>query len=202
MVNIKRVEKNLKDFERFSETPGNGCSRLAFSKEIKDAGQKLVELMEDANLTVTKDLCGNIFGIRKGKDSGKAAIVCGSHYDSVYNGGNFDGIAGVMSAIEIAKTLDENNITLERDYIVIAFMDEEGTRFGNGYFGSRAIMGEVSQDEINNFKDKSGMTLREAMENYGLDPDNIKDARWDDKKIGYFLELHIEQGPVLDQKKD
>ena len=62
-------------------------------------------------------------------------------------------------------------------------------------------MGEVSQDEINNFKDKSGMTLREAMENYGLDPDNIKDARWDDKKIGYFLELHIEQGPVLDQKK-
>ena len=201
MINLKRVEENLKDFEKFSATPGNGCSRLAFSNEIKDAGYKLVELMEDANLTVTKDLCGNIFGIRKGKDSSKAAIVCGSHYDSVYNGGNFDGIAGVMSAIEIAKTLDENNINLERDYIVIAFMDEEGTRFGNGYFGSRAIMGEVSQDEINNFKDKSGMTLREAMENYGLDPDNIKDARWDDKKIGYFLELHIEQGPVLDQKK-
>lgn len=75
MVNLKRVEENLKDFEKFSATPGNGCSRLAFSKEIKDAGYKLVELMEDANLTVTKDLCGNIFGIRKGKDSSKAAMM-------------------------------------------------------------------------------------------------------------------------------
>lgn len=200
MSTLERVEKNLKDFAAFSTSPNEGCSRLPFSKEIRDGADKLKELMEDANLTVFEDGVGNIFGTRKGKDSSKAAILCGSHYDSVFNGGNFDGIAGVMAAIEIAKLLDENDISLDRDYIVAAFMDEEGTRFGTGYFGSRAIMDEITDDEINNFTDKDGISIREAMTSYGLNPDDIKSVIWDKDRIGTFLELHIEQGPVLDEK--
>lgn len=200
MTTLERVEKNLKDFAIFTASPNEGCSRLPFSKETRDGADKLKELMEDANLKVFEDGVGNIFGIRKGKDSTKPAILCGSHYDSVFNGGNFDGIAGVMAAIEIAKLLDENDINLDRDYIVAAFMDEEGTRFGTGYFGSRAIMGEIPEDEINNFTDKDGISIREAMTAYGLNPDDIKSVIWDKDRIGTFLELHIEQGPVLDEK--
>lgn len=200
MRTLERIEKNLKDFAAFTASPDQGCSRLAFSKEAKQGGRELKELMEDANLIVFEDGVGNIFGTRKGRDPKKPAILCGSHYDSVFNGGNFDGIAGVMAAIEIAKLLDENDISLDRDYIVAAFMDEEGTRFGNGCFGSRAIVGEVDDDEINNFTDKDGVSIRKAMTSYGLDPDDIKSVIWDKDRIGAFLELHIEQGPVLDQK--
>ena len=200
MGTLERIEKNLKDFTAFTASPDQGCSRIAFSKETKQAGMKLKELMEDANLTVFEDGVGNIFGTRKGKSTEKSAILCGSHYDSVFNGGNFDGIAGVMAAIEIAKLLDENDVSLDRDYTVAAFMDEEGTRFGNGYFGSRAIVGEVDDDEINNFTDKDGISIRKAMTSYGLDPDDIKSVIWNKDRIGAFLELHIEQGPVLDQK--
>lgn len=201
MSTLERIEKNLKDFAAFSTTPNEACSRLPFSKETREGANKLKELMKDANLSVIEDGVGNIFGTRKGKDSTKPAILCGSHYDSVYNGGNFDGIAGVMAAIEIAKLLDKNNVRLERDYIVAAFMDEEGTRFATGYFGSRAILGEVSDDEINKFTDKDGISIRDAMESYGLYPDKIKSVIWDKDRLGSFLELHIEQGPVLDQKK-
>lgn len=200
MSTLKRVEKNLKDFAAFSTSPNEGCSRLPFSKETRQGADKLKELMEDANLKVFEDGVGNIFGTRKGKDSTIPAILCGSHYDSVFNGGNFDGIAGVMAAIEIAKLLDEKDVRLDRDYIVAAFMDEEGTRFGTGYFGSRAIMGEIPDDEINNFTDKDGISIREAMTSYGLNPDDIKSVIWDKDRIGTFLELHIEQGPVLDEK--
>lgn len=201
MSTLERVEKNLKDFEIFTASPNEGCSRLPFSKETRQGADKLKELMEDANLTVFEDGVGNIFGTRKGKDSTKPAILCGSHYDSVFNGGNFDGIAGVMAAIEIAKLLGEKGARLDRDYIVAAFMDEEGTRFGTGYFGSRAIMGEIPDDEISNFTDRDGISIREAMTSYGLDPDDIKSVMWDKDRIGTFLELHIEQGPVLDEKK-
>lgn len=201
MSSLERIEKNLKEFAVYSVSPNEGCTRLPFSKETRDGADKLKELMEDANLTVFEDGVGNIFGTRKGKDSSKPAILCGSHYDSVYNGGNFDGIAGVMAAIEIAKLLDEKGVRLDRDYIVAAFMDEEGTRFGTGYFGSRAIMGEIPDDEINNFTDKDGISIREAMTSYGLNPDDIKSVIWDKDRIGTFLELHVEQGPVLDEKK-
>ena len=132
MSTLERIEKNLKDFAAFSTTPNEGCSRLPFSKETREGANKLKELMSDANLSVVEDGVGNIFGTRKGMDSTKPTILCGSHYDSVYNGGNFDGIAGVMAAIEIAKLLDKNNVRLERDYTVAAFMDEEGTRFATG----------------------------------------------------------------------
>lgn len=186
--------------KHFTSTPEQGCTRMPFSKEIRNAGVRLKELMKEANLEISEDSVGNIFGIRRGKDSTKPAILCASHYDSVYNGGNYDGIAGVISALEIANMLNENKVKLERDYIVGAFMDEEGTRFGTGYFGSRSILGEVSDYEIENFKDRDGISVKEAMESYGLNPDDRKSAIWNNDRIATFLELHIEQGPLLDMK--
>lgn len=194
------IEKNLEELKKFTSTHGNGCTRLPFTKETRDAAEYLKNIMRDAKLEVKEDSAGNIIGIRKGKDSSKPAIVTGSHYDSVYNGGNYDGIAGVVVAIEIAKILEKENIQLEKDYIVVAFMDEEGTRFGTGYFGSKSILGDITVSECKHYLDKDGISIYEAMKNYGLNPEKILQAKWPEDRIGEFFELHIEQGPVLDKK--
>lgn len=196
-----RVEKNLEELKQFTSTHGNGCTRLPFSKETRAAAEYLKNVMREAKLEVREDSVGNVIGVRKGKDSSKPAIVSGSHYDSVYNGGNYDGIAGVISSIEIARLLEDENIELDRDYVVVAFMDEEGTRFGTGYFGSNSILGDIDVAYCKHYMDKDGISIYEAMKDYGLIPENVKNAKWDDDRIGAFIELHIEQGPVLDTKK-
>jgi allantoate deiminase len=195
----QRVEKNLEHLKQFTSTHGNGCTRLPFSKETRGAAEYLKQVMREANLEVREDSVGNVIGVRKGKKSGGPAIVSGSHYDSVYNGGNYDGIAGVVSAIEISRLLDDEGIELENDYIVVAFMDEEGTRFGTGYFGSKSILGEIDVADTKHYLDKDGISIYEAMKDYGLIPENLPKAKWADDRIGAFLELHIEQGPVLDR---
>ncbi|MDO5026322.1 MAG: M20 family metallo-hydrolase [Tissierellia bacterium] len=197
----KRVEKDLEELKQFTASHGNGCTRMPFTKETRDAAEYLKKVMREANLEVREDSVGNVIGLRKGLDSGKPAIVSGSHYDSVYNGGNYDGIAGVISAIELARLLDEEGIELENDFIVVGFMDEEGTRFGTGYFGSKSILGEIEVADTKHYLDKDGISIYEAMKDYGLVAENIPKAKWDDGRIGAFIELHIEQGPVLDTGK-
>lgn len=197
----KRIEKNLEELKPYTSTHGNGCTRLPFSKETRDAAEYLKQVMREAGFEVREDSMGNVIGVLPGMDRTLPAIVSGSHYDSVYNGGNYDGIAGVVSAIEIARLLRDNKIKLKRDYIAIAFMDEEGTRFGTGYFGSKGILGQIKVDETKTLTDKDGISIYQAMKNYGLIPEKIPEAKWDKNRLGYFIELHIEQGPVLYSKK-
>ena len=128
--------------------------------------------------------------------------VMGSHYDSVVrNGGNFDGIAGIVAGIEIARILKESRIKLKRNFTVIGFCDEEGMRFGTGYFGSKAVLGQVDINYLHQFADKDGITIYQAMKDYGLTPENIGDAKMDLSTINAFIEIHIEQGPYLEAKK-
>lgn len=196
----REVERRLEDLKQFTSTHGNGCTRLPFSKETRDAAEYLKEEMRQAGLEVREDTVGNVIGVLPGRDRTKPAIVNGSHYDSVYNGGNYDGIAGVIVAIEIAAQLNAAGIQLERDYVVVAFMDEEGCRFGTGYFGSKSILGQMTVEECKHFTDKDGISVYSAMRDYGLVPEKIPEAAWAPDRIGYYVEAHIEQGPVLDAK--
>lgn len=156
--------------------------------------------MTDAGLAVREDAAGNVFGTLPGTDSSLPCIMAGSHYDSVRHGGNYDGIAGVIGAIELARVFREEGIRLRADYVAAAFMDEEGCRFGNGYFGSKCMLGQVTVEECRRLKDKDQISVYDAMKGYGLVPENLGAAQWKEKKIGHFMELHIEQGPVLDQQ--
>lgn len=195
---IGRVARDLEHLKKYTATPGEGCTRLPFTKEAKEAVEYLRSLMEEAGLEVREDAAGNVIGILKGEDPEAPCVMMGSHYDSVVNGGDFDGIAGAVCAIEVARQLKEKGVTPKRNFAAVGFCDEEGMRFGTGYFGSGAMLGDRDVEYCKKFKDTDGISIYEAMKGYGLDPEKIGDAKWKEGSIGHFLEVHIEQGPVLD----
>lgn len=193
-----RIAKDLECLKQFTATPGDGCTRLPFTPEARGAVNYLKKIMEEAGLEVREDAAGNVIGVMKGTNSDEPCVMMGSHFDSVVNGGDFDGIAGAVCAIEVARQLKEEGVTPKRDFVAVGFCDEEGMRFGTGYFGSGAMLGNRDVEYCKNFADTNGVSIYDAMKEYGLDPEKIEDAKWDVDKIGRFLELHIEQGPVLD----
>ena len=199
-LTTRRIKKDLECLKAFTSTPGNGCTRMPFTKETRDAAEYLKGVMREAGLEVREDSVGNIFGVLPGKNRNKPCVMTGSHYDSVYNGGDYDGIAGVVCGIELARILQDEGENLDSDFVVAAFMDEEGCRFGTGYFGSKSMLGQMTVEECKHFTDKDGISVYDAMTGYGLVPENLVNAAWDTDKIGHFFELHIEQGPVLEQK--
>lgn len=193
-----RIASDLEHLKQFTSTPGNGCTRLPFTKEARQAVDFLKELMEEAGLKVREDEAGNVFGTLEGSNPSLPCVMMGSHFDSVMNGGDFDGIAGVIAAIEVARQLKEEGFWPVRNFVAAGFMDEEGMRFGTGYFGSGAMLGHREVEYCKHYKDVDGISIYDAMKSYGLDPEKITDAKWPEGSIGRFLELHIEQGPVLD----
>lgn len=193
-----RIAENLDALKAFTSTPGNGCTRLPFTKEARDAVEYLKTIMAEAGLEVFEDVAGNVFGTMKGEDETLPCVMMGSHYDSVKNGGDYDGIAGVICAIEVARQLKDAGFAPKRNFVVVGFCDEEGMRFGTGYFGSGAMLGKRDVEYCKKFKDTDGISIYDAMKSYGLDPEVIEQAKWPEGSIGSFLEAHIEQGPVLD----
>lgn len=193
-----RIARDLEHLKQFTSTPGEGCTRLPFTKEAMQAVDYLRELMEEAGLEVREDAAGNVIGVLEGENPKAPCVMMGSHYDSVYNGGDFDGIAGAVCAIEVARQLKEKGIVPKRNFVAVGFCDEEGMRFGTGYFGSGAMLGNRDVEYCKRFKDTNGVSIYDAMKEYGLDPEKIEEAKWEEGSIGHFLEAHIEQGPVLD----
>ena len=193
-----RIAKDLETLKQFTATPGDGCTRLPFTKEARDAVNYLTKIMVEAGLEVYEDAAGNLIGVLKGENPELPCIMMGSHFDSVTNGGDFDGIAGAVCAIEAARQLKEEGFVPKRNFVVVGFHDEEGLRFGTGYFGSGAMMGTRDVEYCKHYKDNNGISIYDAMKAYGLDPEKIEEAKWEDGSIAKFLELHIEQGPVLD----
>lgn len=196
-----RIAQDLEYLKKFTATPGEGCTRLPFTKEARDAVNYLREIMEEIGLEVHEDEAGNVIGILRGTDPDAPCVMSGSHYDSVIHGGNYDGIGGVVCSIEMARQIVESGMEHKRDLVVVGFNDEEGMRFGTGYFGSGAILGHRDETYTEQFKDANGISIAEAMKEYGLDPAKVGDAAWKEGSIGHFVEAHIEQGPVLDQKE-
>ena len=193
-----RIARDLEHLKQYTATPGEGCTRLPFTKEARDAVEFLKQLMAEAGLEVSEDAAGNVIGVLTGEDPDAPCVMMGSHYDSVVNGGDYDGIAGVISAIEVARQLQESGVPRKCNFVAVGFCDEEGMRFGTGYFGSGAMLGNRDVEYCKNFKDTDGISIYDAMKGYGLDPERIGEAKWPAGSIGHFLEAHIEQGPVLD----
>ena len=195
----QRIQENMELLEKFTSTPGQGITRLPFTPEVRGVVNLLSEQMKAAGLAVHEDAAGNIYGRREGTDPDAPALVIGSHFDSVKFGGNFDGMAGIIVGLEIVRMLQDNDVTLKNPIEVMGTHDEEGMRYGTGFFGTKAMMGEVDEDYLRRYKDADGISIYDSMVSYGLDPTRIKEAGRDCKKeIAAFLEVHIEQGPVLE----
>lgn len=201
-IDLKRVIKDIETLATFNATPGNGVTRLSFTKEDRQARDYIRNKMEAIGLKTWEDGYSNLFGRREGKNPKAPVIMIGSHYDSVINGGPLDGVLGVVAALEILRIFEENNVGNYYPIEMVAMNDEEGVRFGTGISNSRAMAGLIDEKELDNFKDKDGISIREAMIQFGIIPD-LKDAIRPKGSIKTFIELHIEQGPVLEaERKD
>nr|WP_263323591.1 Zn-dependent hydrolase [Neobacillus sp. Marseille-Q6967] len=193
-----RIEKHIDTLSNFTATPGNGTTRLTYSKEDLQARNYIKEKMKEIGLQVREDGFGNIFGKLEGTLKDAPSVLIGSHFDSVPNGGSYDGPAGVVAGLEVASLFAKNQLKPKYPLEIIALIEEEGSRFGGGLMGSRGIVGMLSEDDFKSLKDKDGVTTEEAMVKIGLDPSLPK--KRDSKTMKAFLELHIEQGPILEEK--
>lgn len=193
-----RIEEHINKLSQFTATPGKGTTRLTYSKEDRLARNYIIEKMKEYGLVVSEDGLGNIFGKLEGTLKDAPSVLIGSHFDSVPNGGSYDGPAGVVAGLEVAALFAENKIIPRYPLEIIALIEEEGARFGGGLMGSRGMTGLLSEADFKNLTDKDGISTEEAMIKIGLDPSLPK--RRDPKTIKAFLEMHIEQGPILEEK--
>lgn len=188
----RRAGAALEGLARISSGPG--ITRLYLTPEHRRANGYVGHLMEQAGLEARVDAVGNIRGRRGGTDPEAAPILVGSHLDTVVNAGAFDGCLGVIAAIEAARVLKEEGVRLRHPLEVLGFGDEEGARFGVTYLGSRGVASGWTPDLFER-KDASGVTVREALRTFGLDPSKTADARI--KRACAYFEFHIEQGLKL-----
>lgn len=174
-----------------------GTNRPTLSPTEKQAFELASMWMREAGMTTRIDHFGNLIGRLEGTQPELPVVMMGSHLDSQPYGGRFDGVAGVLCAIEAVTTLTEQVIKPQRTIEVVSFADEEGWRFNKGLFGSRGILGRLEEGELDR-ADKEGITRRQALTDFGCDPDKFHESQYAAGSIHCFLELHIEQGPVLD----
>ena len=178
---------------------GEGLTREVYTPEYSRAVAHVSALMEDVGLEVREDAAGNLFGRWAGSEPSLPAIWTGSHFDTTLNAGAYDGVFGVVGAIVAVDQLRAAGYEPRASIEVIGFAGEE-PRFGAGCIGSRAMIGALSQAELHGMVDRNGISIAAAMQAVGLDPEQIADAEFDPAGVAAFVELHIEQGAILEQR--
>ena len=193
-VDAARLQRTLEEFAVIGATPGGGVTRLALSDEDREARDRLAALMWEASLTVRIDDFGNMTGRRPGTSDGPPVQV-GSHLDTVRRGGRFDGVLGVLAGLEVVRTFDDARIETRRPIEVVNWTNEEGVRFEPGMMGSGAATGRFAREWVDARSDRDGLT-------FGAELERIHyrgTARDRPARPAAYLELHIEQGPTLDE---
>jgi len=182
-----------------SEVLGAGITREVYTPVYSEATALVADWMQKAGLETRLDAAGNLFGRWSGSDPQLPAVWTGSHFDTTLNAGAYDGVLGVLGAVAAAEQLRAAGFVPRRTIEVIGFAGEE-PRFGAGCIGSRALIGALQRSELDTMADRDGVTIATAMRTVGLDPDRIAEAQFDPAAVAAFLELHIEQGAVLEQR--
>lgn len=194
MVNQDRLEKRIFELAKFGLQENGETERVAFSDADIEAQKWVIQTLKDLGLQVHIDFAGNVIGNRKGKDATLKPISFGSHIDRVPNGGNYDGCVGSMASIEVLEVLKENNIQTQHPLEIIIFSNEEG-----GVMGSRALAGHLGQSAMG-VKNSTGYSMGEGIMRLGGDTTRIKEVAREKDEIAAFLELHIEQGGILEKE--
>ena len=199
MIQKERLAKDFEAMARLTDV-GDGINRLAFTDADWAGRQYIVDRMIDAGLTVEADGFGNVIGYKAGKNPDLPVVMVGSHTDSVPNGGNYDGVVGVLSAIEAVRSMTEDNVEHDHTIAVVDFMCEESSRFGAATLGSKAMRGELTLQDLHRLVDKQGISLYEALKERNLNPDAIEHMEYK-RPVKAFTEIHIEQGKVLEHEQ-
>ncbi|WP_085994254.1 M20 family metallo-hydrolase [Oceanobacillus senegalensis] len=196
-INQERLQRHMDELSEIGKFGETGVCRLALSKEYKMGIELVKQWMEEAGLQTRVDHFGNLIGRLEGKNPNAPVLMIGSHIDSQPTGGRFDGPIGVLGGLEAVQTINEQNIIPDMPIEVISFCDEEGFRFNKGLFGSRGITGQLEEGELEK-KDRDGVTRREALIEFGANPDELASSEYPRGSIDSYIEMHIEQGPVLE----
>lgn len=226
-INKSRLLEMLHDLEDFTDTPGNGVTRFSFGVQDATAREYILEKAVDAGCTVDIDALQNIRIGLKSNVPGKSIVMAGSHIDTVRHGGWLDGIYGVCGALEVMLTLAEyvdaatsgdKSVMpideLKNNYEMVIFSEEEGSNFGSTMTGSKFVTGFYKEEDLGKLRDANGKTLRQrlielpikddddedSLDVYSMDYFDSGEILWDFNEIKSMLELHIEQGPVLDKE--
>ena len=196
MLDPGRIMERCEALARHSELPG-GLTRVFLSPEQRAATDKVLGWMRDAGMEAKLDAIGNAAGRYEGNRPGLPCLMLGSHLDTVRDAGKYDGMLGVISAIECVHALNSAKKRLPFAIEVVGFGDEEGVRFGTTLLGSRAVAG-IFDSQVLKAKDPQGKTMADALREFGLDPDGIPKLARKKSQVLAYAELHIEQGPVLE----
>ncbi len=196
-INIERLMSTIEESAKIGQLADGGICRLALTDEDKNMRDLFTHWLESEGLKVRFDDFGNIYGRKEGKNPEASAVLIGSHLDTQPEGGRYDGILGVLSGLEVLKVLNESQMELERPIEVVCFTNEEGARFEPPILGAGGLTGVFSEEFIFTREDKEGKSFLDELKCIGYHGD--KDHRA--ANIHSFLELHIEQGPVLEYKE-
>ncbi|MGH7846084.1 MAG: hydantoinase/carbamoylase family amidase, partial [Candidatus Binatia bacterium] len=200
-INKRRLLRDLNAVSRIGLGDHGSVTRLVFSIKELRSRQLLIHLMRQADLKIHVDRIGNIFGRVNGLQIKAPAVLAGSHLDTVLHGGKFDGTMGVVGALEAVRTLKENKISLVSPVEVVCFVGEESSRFGYSTLGSSLVAGEVRSRDLSNAVDAQGTKLEDILSSMGIYRDNLASLKRDPSTVKAYLELHIEQGPILEARK-
>ena len=195
-INADRLHESLAEFARIGATPGGGVTRLALSDEDRAARDLLRRHMVEAGMTVRVDDLGTMTGRRAGAESGPAVLL-GSHLDSVVKGGKYDGTYGVLGALEVVRTLNDAGIVTSRAIEVVNWSDEEGARFEPANTASGAFAGRFTREDVHNRVDRNGLRCEDELRRIGY----LGEEANRPGPAAAYLELHIEQGPALEDMR-
>lgn len=193
------VQEGLTHLSSLVDTDLPGWSRVGFSDQDVAGREWVAQQMREAGLTTRVDAVGNVIGVLEGNNPAAPAIVVGSHSDTVPGGGRFDGIVGVLGAIEVARTLRRAGTRPTHSLWIVDFANEEGNPQGVKLVGSRAVAGTLGAAELA-AADGAGTTLADLLTRAGHRPESVDTCRWSPSDLAAYLELHIEQGPVLEEQ--
>jgi N-carbamoyl-L-amino-acid hydrolase len=193
-IDSARLWDTIHETAKFGATPKGGVRRLTLGAEDKQVRDWFRSACESAGLEVHVDALGSMFGLRKGRDMSKAPVGLGSHLDTQPTGGKFDGVLGTLAALEVVRTLNDAGIETETPICIVNWTNEEGSRFAPATMASAAYAGDYTTENILARTDAAGVSVGEALDTIGYRREEPVGAR----KFGAFVELHIEQGPLLE----
>lgn len=196
-VDIDRCVAEIDRLAQFSDVPPPAVKRVQFTQPDREARQYLKRLFAESGLTVREDAVGNIFARWDGSEPNLPAAATGSHTDAIPYSGRFDGTVGVLGGLEAIRALQRTGVRPRRSIELVMFTSEEPTRFGYGCLGSRILSGQLSSAAASLLKDESGVTLDEARTEAGC-AGLLTEVKLQQGHYSNFVELHIEQGPLLE----
>lgn len=198
---IQRIEQDIHTVATFVDKTQPGWTRRPFTTWYFEAREWLMKQMRSLNMEVSIDAASNVVGSLKGKNPSLPPIMIGSHLDTVSGGGRFDGIIGVLGGLEVVRLLQEQGIELQHTLEIVDFTAEEPSEFGISTIGSRGMVGNLTNEMLAR-RDPSGCTLAEAIKKAGGNPEEIDKKARKKGDVALYLEMHIEQGPVLEETKN